>query len=296
MRQCFAVLFMFVLSAVSVAQQGASRGLLEGRNFKSEQCGFSFVIQNGWAPASEQTLGLVRRSVPDLNEATDYLVIVSEPEATGSIVVLEGVQKDAPSHTNAEIGKQYVEKALRAPKSSVVRKPFRILLGGIDFYRTDIKEAADGRERFTAILATGRRGCLISLRAQAWSQDGVDAAVGMLIGAFHVPPDWSVPDAQLDKSRMRIRVSMGVEEGLLTKKVAPVYPAEAKRAKAKGFVVLGAEISRTGDVQKLWIDEGDPLLTGAAVDAVRQWKYRPYLLNGEPVIVETKIVIEFELR
>ena len=90
---------------------------------------------------------------------------------------------------------------------------------------------------------------------------------------------------------LRIRVSEGVSSAFLKTKVPPIYPGDAGRI--QGAVVLQAIISKTGDVQSLKTLSGPPILVAAAIDAVKQWKYKPYLLNGNPVEVETKITVEF---
>ncbi len=93
----------------------------------------------------------------------------------------------------------------------------------------------------------------------------------------------------------RVRVSAGVAEGLLLEKVMPHYPAEAKSNHVQGQVVLRAIIDRTGQVKGLSAFEGPSLLVPVTIDAVKQWKYRPYLLNGQPVEIETTVVINFAL-
>jgi TonB family protein len=73
----------------------------------------------------------------------------------------------------------------------------------------------------------------------------------------------------------RVRVSQGVSQGLLIKKVPPSYPDEAHKKHIQGTVLLKAVINRDGDVQDLTLISGDPMLAPAALDAVKQWKYRP---------------------
>jgi len=90
-------------------------------------------------------------------------------------------------------------------------------------------------------------------------------------------------------------VSSGVMEGALIQKVQPVYPSLALTTHTQGSVVLQAVISREGEIEKLQVVSGSPYLSRAAVEAVRQWRYRPYKLNGEPVEVETQIVVNFTL-
>jgi len=91
------------------------------------------------------------------------------------------------------------------------------------------------------------------------------------------------------------RISMGVMQGMLVDKVLPVYPSIGRAVRAQGTVELQATISRTGTIENLRVVSGPPVLQQAAIDAVRQWRYKPYLLNGEPVEVETTINVDFRL-
>ncbi|HXJ90172.1 MAG TPA: TonB family protein [Candidatus Binatia bacterium] len=93
----------------------------------------------------------------------------------------------------------------------------------------------------------------------------------------------------------RVRVSSGVQSGLLVRKVQPTYPPLARQARIQGTVVLQAQISKTGDIENLQLVSGHPMLAPAAIEAVKQWKYKPYLLNGEPVEVETTVQVNFSL-
>jgi protein TonB len=90
-------------------------------------------------------------------------------------------------------------------------------------------------------------------------------------------------------------VSSGVMQGMLIYKVIPTYPAIAQVARASGAVVLQATISRTGTIENLRVISGPALLRQAALDAVKQWRYRPYMLNGQPVEVETAVEVNFTL-
>lgn len=93
----------------------------------------------------------------------------------------------------------------------------------------------------------------------------------------------------------RIRISQGVTRGLLIHRVEPVYPTLAKAARVQGEVVLTAVISTSGQIENLQLVSGHPMLVQGAIDAVRQWRYKPYLLNGAPVEVETTITVIFSL-
>jgi len=92
-----------------------------------------------------------------------------------------------------------------------------------------------------------------------------------------------------------LNVSQGISQGLLIKKVAPVYPSSALRLRLEGSVQLLATISRKGDIAAVKILSGDKTLAHAAADAVKQWKYKPYLLNGSPVEIQTQVTVNFKL-
>ena len=94
---------------------------------------------------------------------------------------------------------------------------------------------------------------------------------------------------------MRVRVSQGVAQGMVISKVPPIYPADAKAARIQGSVIIGVVIGRDGNIQSEHLVSGHPLLAPAALDAVKQWKYRPYLLNGQAVEVDTQITTNFTL-
>jgi periplasmic protein TonB len=84
-------------------------------------------------------------------------------------------------------------------------------------------------------------------------------------------------------------------EGNLVYRVQPTYPAIARQARVQGSVELRAVISKTGTIENLIVVSGHPMLSSAAIAAVRQWRYRPYLLNNEAVEVETEITVNFLL-
>lgn len=90
-------------------------------------------------------------------------------------------------------------------------------------------------------------------------------------------------------------VSSGVMTGQLIYKVTPTYPPIAAAMRAEGTVVLQAIISKTGTIENLRVVSGPPVLQGAALDAVKQWRYRPYQLDGQAVEVETTINVVFTL-
>lgn len=94
----------------------------------------------------------------------------------------------------------------------------------------------------------------------------------------------------------RVRVSEGVTLGLLLTMTQPVYPPAARTARVEGDVLLKAVIGRDGSIAELQIVSGSPFLASAAIQAVKQWRYKPYLLNGLPTEAETFVTVRFRLN
>jgi TonB family protein len=98
-----------------------------------------------------------------------------------------------------------------------------------------------------------------------------------------------------ESTPQRVRTSESIMQGLAITKVAPLYPPLARQAEIQGLVILKVQVNKTGEVVNIQLVSGHPLLAPAAIDAVKQWKYKPYLLNGDPVEVETHVTVNFTL-
>jgi protein TonB len=92
-----------------------------------------------------------------------------------------------------------------------------------------------------------------------------------------------------------MRIASRIAEANLIHDVPPQYPPEAGRARIEGAVVLMAVIGADGRVIDVQVESGLPILAQAAIDAVKQWRYKPYTINGEPVEVDSRITINFTL-
>ena len=123
----------------------------------------------------------------------------------------------------------------------------------------------------------------------------LDGVIGGIISSSSSPgavPALSKPVPMVQ----RVRVSPGVIKGLLIYRVEPAYPPLAQQARIQGVVVLTAHIDKGGNVQSLQVVSGHPLLARAAIDAVKQWRYKPFLLNGQPLEVETTVTVTFRVH
>ncbi len=114
-----------------------------------------------------------------------------------------------------------------------------------------------------------------------------DKVLGGIISTTPANMPTSVPQV--------LKVSQGVSEGLLVKRVQPVYPEQARQMRVQGPVQLQATINKDGNISNVKVVSGNAQLARAAVEAVKQWKYKPYYLNNEPVEIQTQIIVNFKL-
>jgi len=139
-------------------------------------------------------------------------------------------------------------------------------------------------------MTRGQQAVLL-LACLAFAASG--SAVGQAQDPSSPPPS---PQAQTQPEvSQRVHVSSEITSGQIIKRVAPRYPEKARKKRIQGIVDLAAEISRDGDVTHLAVISGDLLLAQAAIDSVKQWKYKPFLQNGQRMDVETEVRVAFTL-
>ena len=179
---------------------------------------------------------------------------------------------------------------------------------GRDYFRVNLARGVGGHHQ--CVICTTANGHLLVWDAGAPNKKGLDAIVATLNSITASPQRSAAESAQSGREKNaeevpsrpviaqpeKVKVSSGVAGGLLIKKVSPVYPIDARAAYIQGTVVLRAEISKTGDITDLELLDGPIELAGSAVAAVRQWKHKPYLLMGQPVIVDTQVQVNYQLR
>ena len=123
--------------------------------------------------------------------------------------------------------------------------------------------------------------------------------IGGIIGGIPTAAPPPPPPVKVEEKKpppvSRIRVGGNVQQANLIKQLKPLYPPLAKQARIQGTVRFNAIIGKDGTIQNLQMVSGHPLLVPSAQEAVRQWVYRPTLLNGEPVEVQTQIDVNFTL-
>ncbi len=164
------------------------------------------------------------------------------------------------------------------PRAAAVHVPDKVVRRKPQAARPGESSAADTETAPPALLDSGD---ISQIAASSASPGDLDSAIVKAIETGPALPKLGVP------------ISQGMSGGVLVQKVQPVYPPEARRLHRAGSVVIDAIVNVEGRVDDLKLVSGDPLLSGAAMDAVRKWRYSPYLLNGKPIPKQTQITISF---
>jgi protein TonB len=163
----------------------------------------------------------------------------------------------------------------------------------------DSSKAAPPVASKTTAAKTNSQPIVIKNKAAADPPAGNDAPVVSVTSIASATgatiPNFMGASKALTPTLQRLNVSQGVSRGLLIKQVQPNYPPSALRMHVEGSVQMLATLSKNGDISEVKILSGDPQLSQAAANAVKQWKYKPYLLNGEPVEIQTQITVNFKL-
>ncbi len=168
------------------------------------------------------------------------------------------------------------------------------------FYRETYTQSDHGT-RYITMIATEFDDYFVQWNIYANSQSDVDEVAasvrwatfkGTIVGVIGgIQP--GTPESSAGATR--VRVSQAVSQALLVKRVQPSYPDTARQTGLQGKVVLNVLVGREGNVENVTVISGHPFLLQSALDAVKMWKYRPYLLAGKPVEIETTVTLEFAL-
>jgi hypothetical protein len=287
------ILHVIALSAavaLAFAQSEPANGPVSGNVYSNELIGLTWDLPADWAvdgtnPKSEiegsHSHRLVRL-IAGGSEASDWV---------------EMYWSDRDSQYIENPSQQLSKKAWE----SIQGNGYYTLGGGVRADRYDYK-STHLPIRYLSIIVGRRhnRGLALLFAANSPNriQDLIKAALIMKI-----KPDWPrggqgrpVPPLTPGSFPVRVRVSEGVSNGLLDHKVQPTYPLQAQLAHVQGQVLMVGHIGTDGVVEDLYVEAGHPLLIPSSLEAVSQWRFRPYLLQGKPVEVETQIVVNFQMH
>lgn len=249
--------------------------------------------------------GLVRAQLASEGKTRDTYVLLAaihipqdtDPlKADSSFMVLALGGGSTPAPDDCKHALEVVANELRARKEGQQKGELtQFSIAGHDFHRGDF-EYRRGIDHRT-LICTAVKDYLLQWDIAGLSKQAIETAVSTLSSMTalpSMPPEPHEP-TETQGSATRVQVAQGVSAGLLIKKVPPIYPAEARKGYIQGTVRLSAVINKNGDIADLEVLSGPIELVVSAVNAVRKWKYRPYLLMGNPVDVQTEITVNYVL-
>jgi TonB family protein len=274
-----------------------SLGEFREGSYRNDYFGFAYPMGDEWI--RETTL--MRRQLTPSGDSTHspfvLLAGLRVPRSGGGLVadaqfilLALGHPPDSPGNVPERLAA--IAVSLRArDKTKQMGEITRFDAAGLTFYRADFQTPEGRLESYVCAPA---KDYLLEWDFIAASRSAMEGAISTLreLTKFEAPP----PVQPVPGRPLRVRVAQGVSQGLNLRKVPPKYPDDARAARIQGTVLLRAIISKTGDVVDLEAIGGPRELVPSAVNAVRQWKYKPYLLAGNPVEVETQISVIYQLN
>jgi TonB family protein len=278
-----------------------ANGVIANGVYSNECLGFSLPIPAGWE-MDTKVAGASGRAKPLAGGGLTLFFL--RPQGKPSDVSLIHLQAfDATAQAGSV--QEYVSRLVHQQAHSVhmedgtliekelVRDASPVDYGSRHFFRAEFNQSFRGDTFYVGYVYTKFRGYFIGEELVAWSPEELNRAADSLL-SISFREDERDPRCLQGPPRIgRIRVSEKIAQRLLVTKVDPRYPEDARQGQVEGPVVLKALIGTTGDVQEVTLVSGPQVLVAAAMEAVKQWKYKPFLLNGEAVIMETQISVSF---
>ena len=272
-------------------------GTFDDGNYVNEFLDLYYPLSRDWVRETD----LMRKNYSAEGLSTGIYVLLAAvhipehtapPEADSSFV-LSAIERGADSSTQTcDLYLRKLASELQSKKEAQQKGDLsNFSLRGQNFQRADF-EFRHGPSHH-AIVCTQVKDYLLQWNVAGFSKGAVQGAVATIDSVTAVPAVLAPTPPKYGVTYLH--VSSGVTQGLILKKVEPIYPEAAKFGHIQGRVDLHAIINKTGDVVDLEVIDGPIELVVSAVNAVRQWKYRPYILKGEPVEVDTTITVQYQL-
>jgi TonB family protein len=297
-------------------QMGPKYGVVADRTYTNEFLGFSFPIPEGWE-VNRDDVGKEREGEAKQNPSGGLILLVLDQHTENPLrnrMVLSAISAGGLPSTDKFVA-NFVKSQTKSSSNSVIHDVLPKRFAGQDFFREDFEESYPGGILYKSFICTKFRGFFLGWTlvedSQAHLQDTAeslervsfqqDLPEARCTSKPEGPPCRSTDQPSLTGQKtvpshpLRVRVSERVSNAFLLTTIQPDYPDDARRARIQGLVVLRAEIDDKGNIEDLAVVSGDATLAAAAVSAVRQWKYKPYLLNGQPAHVETQVTVNFQL-
>ena len=305
LMKCLWACLLIAIAAIANSQTDAKPDDANQSHNSIADFGLVYPLSSDWVRATE----LARKRVASSNPAPNFDILLAAVYMPKS-----SVSPDSPFFSLRAYRQPFDDckkslESMVAQRQEKKGKPESLeqfSASGRDYFRVDLARGTGGRHE--TVICTAVKGHLLVWNAGAPNDKGMDEIVSTLNSITElperspaVPPSPPVQTEPVGASTpkiafpSRVRISSGVAAGFVIKKVAPIYPDDARRAYIQGTVMLRVIISTEGDIVDLELLDGPIELAGSAVAAVRQWKYKPYLLAGRPITVETQIQVNYQL-
>ncbi|MGO9402529.1 MAG: energy transducer TonB [Terriglobales bacterium] len=323
--------FVILVHALVWAQQpsnGSSptlayeNGSIANHVYTNECFGFSLAIPDGWLLMKQVVVeGGKARHTPG-GERTLLMMGQYKEGSFGSRIVLTAHDANGSVSSVKDFISNNAHRQVNSDPEhrEILKDAYSVDYGGKHFFRADYKHSLpNGGALYQSFVYTIFRGYYIGETLVAASPEELDQAAnslqhiafrddqqtpncvirgedspspGGIIGVISSKSNTSQSNSGLPQ---RVSLPQEVSKGLLIKKVPAQYPPLAQQARIQGRIDLDVLISKEGHIQNIRLISGHPMLAPAAINAVKQWQYKPYLVNGQPVEVETEITVVFEL-
>ena len=292
------------------------RGRFVGNAYVNDFLGLSYPLPDEWfvnPDLSPVPAGAVKK----LTSGALLLFVADKRRPQGNFrnrVLL--IADDASNYDPGLTAEGYAAKFMNATGQKQAVEPLQsatVEFAVQHFHRADYRDGSETAVLYKSFVCTKVKGYWVSWTFVGGSSTELDELVNSLKrlslqtveNPVELQPARSAEPSSIHNGAAhgqastgpirRVRISQMVSDAFVIRKIQPAYPDEARRQHVHGNVVLKAEISHTGDVSELTVVSGDPLLAPSALEAVKQWKYKPYLLNGQPVDVETQVTVTYQL-
>ncbi len=263
--------------------------------------GFAYPLSRDWV---RETQIMQERFAAEGAHPGDYVLLASVhiPQSNSSTTADSSfvLWALARNHVGSQSCEQYFSGLADLLRKGARSKddPTKFSVADREFYRVDFDFRAEPHRR--AFICTEFNDYLLRWNIGAKSNEAVNAVVGTISAVHAVAPE-AIPASEeiaatQSSQPLRVRISQGVTQGMLLKRVQPIYPEIARANRLEGTVVLKAVIDANGDIAELEAIQGPIEFVVSAVNGVRQWKYRPYVIQGKPVEVATQITVNYTLR
>lgn len=273
-------------------------GHIRDGRYQNEFFGISYPLSNLW----------IREPIARTDEgqhATILLEALHIPGPDMPVVDSSLLLAATPLSGNVSDARSYLETlvatATAGKEAKLEGEISQLEIAGFAFYRVNLRPTGE-RGQHQAVLCAGMKGYALQWIFRSQSKSILEEVVASLkglskldTGPANSSPDQPASSTEESASPQRVTLSKEALQVFSLRKAEPRYPQEAKSGHIQGVVALHAVIDKEGNIVALRVLSGPRELVAASVEAVRQWKYRPYLLKGEPVEVDTTIEVRYTL-